>query len=108
MRYQQLWLGAVLARAQPCDGACPAVELPGFRHVVYAYEEGQAACEERVSELRVEGQVMAPGGAERVDGPARPGAARSRLWAAVADAARCSAPVTAAPLSREAVAQQDV
>ena len=40
--------------------------------------------------------VGAPGGAERVDGPARPGAARSRLWAAVADAARCSAPVAAA------------
>ena len=56
--------------------------------------------------------VHAPGGAERVDGPARPGAARSRLWEAVADAARCSAPVAAAcegaPLSREAVAQQDV
>ena len=58
MRYQRL--GAVLARAQPCDGAGPAVELPGFRHVVYAYEEGQAACEERVSELRVEGQVTPP------------------------------------------------
>ena len=42
---------SVLARAQPCDGAGPAVELPGFRHVVYAQEEGQAACEERVSEL---------------------------------------------------------
>ena len=56
----QLWLGAVLARAQPCDGACPAVELPGFRHVVYAQNKGQAACEERVSELRVEGQVMPP------------------------------------------------
>ena len=53
--------GAVLARAQPCDGACPAVvELPGFRHVVYAQNKGQAACEERVSELRVEGQVMPP------------------------------------------------
>ena len=60
MQHQQLWLGAVLARAQPCDGAGPAVELPGFRHVVYAQEEGQAACEERVSELRVEGQVMPP------------------------------------------------
>ena len=60
MHYQQLGLGAVLARAQPCDGAGPAVELPGFRHVVYAYEEGQAACEESVSELRVEGQVMFP------------------------------------------------
>ena len=60
MHYQQLGLGAVLARAQPCDGAGPAVELPGFRHVVDAHKEGQAACEERVSELRVEGQVMPP------------------------------------------------
>ena len=32
----------------------------GFRHVVYAQNKGQAACEERVSELRVEGQVMPP------------------------------------------------
>ena len=54
-----LWLGAVLARAQPCDGACPAVELPGFRHVVYAQNKGQAACEERVSEIRVEGHHAA-------------------------------------------------
>ena len=60
MHYQQLGLGAVLARAQPCDGAGPAVELPGLRHVVYAQDEGQAACEECVSELRVEGQVMPP------------------------------------------------
>ena len=44
-------LGAVLARAQPCDGAGPAVELPGLRHVVDAHQEGQTACEERVSEL---------------------------------------------------------
>ena len=33
--------GAVLARAQPCDGAGPAVELPGLRHIVYAQDEGQ-------------------------------------------------------------------
>ena len=52
MHYQQLWLGAVLARAQPCDGAGPAVELPGLRHIVYAQEQGQAACEERVSDAR--------------------------------------------------------
>ena len=43
VHYQQLGLGAVLARAQPCDGAGPAVELPGFRHVVDAHKEGQAA-----------------------------------------------------------------
>ena len=47
----QLWLGAVLARAQPCDGAGPAVELPGLGHIVDAHQEGQTACEERVSEL---------------------------------------------------------
>ena len=51
MQHQQLWLGAVLARAQPCDGAGPAVELPGLRHVVDAHQERQTACEERVSEL---------------------------------------------------------
>ena len=39
MRCQQLGLGAVLARAQPRDGAGPAVELPGLRHIVYAQEE---------------------------------------------------------------------
>ena len=44
----------------PDDGAGPAVELPGFRHVVYAQDEGQAACEERVLELRVEGQLLVP------------------------------------------------
>ena len=60
MQHQQLGLGAVLARAQPCDGAGPAVELPGLRHVVDAQDEGQAACEECVSELRVEGHVMPP------------------------------------------------
>ena len=30
VHYQQLWLGAVLARTQPCDRAGPAVELPGL------------------------------------------------------------------------------
>ena len=59
MHYQQLGLEPFLPE-QPCDGACPAVELPGFRHVVYAQNKGQAACEERVLELRVEGQVMLP------------------------------------------------
>ena len=39
MQHQQLWLGDVLARAQPCDGAGPAVELPGLRHVIDAYKE---------------------------------------------------------------------
>ena len=37
MQHQQLWLGAVLARAQPCDGVGPAVELPGLRHVIDAH-----------------------------------------------------------------------
>ena len=41
VHYQQLWLGAVLARAQPCDGAGPAVELPGFRHVVDVTRKGR-------------------------------------------------------------------
>ena len=49
---------------------------------------------------------------ERVDSPVRPDIARSRLWAAAAYAARCSAPppllCEGAPLSREAVVQQDV
>ena len=53
-------LGTVLPRAQGHNGVGPAVELPGLRHVVDAHEEGQAACEESVSELRVEGQVMPP------------------------------------------------
>ena len=48
VHYQQLGLGVVLARAQPCDGAGPAVELPGLRHVVYAQDN---ACEECVLEL---------------------------------------------------------
>ena len=65
MHYQQLGLGAVLARAQPCDGAGPAVELPGFRHVVDAHKEGQAACEERVSELLMTEATVAAARAER-------------------------------------------
>ena len=51
MQHKQLGLGTILAQAQPRDGAGPAVELPGLRHVVDAHEEGQAAREERVSEL---------------------------------------------------------
>ena len=57
MQHQQLGLGTVLARAQACDGVGPAVELPGLRHIVDAQDEGQAAREECVLELRVEGQV---------------------------------------------------
>ena len=53
MQHQQLGLGAVLPRAQGHNGVGPAVELPGLRHVVDAQDEGQAAREERVSELRV-------------------------------------------------------
>ena len=41
MQHQQLGLGAVLARAQPCDGAGPAVEFPG-RHRCSAGEPGRA------------------------------------------------------------------
>ena len=130
MHYQQLGLGAVLALSQPREGALPAVELPGLRHLVYAQDEGHAACEERVSELRVQGQVMppppraivvhaaawedrhiwpvgVPGGAERVDRPVRPGIARSPHTPHAAQPQRpllCEG----APLSREAVAQQDV
>ena len=105
MHYQQLWLGAVLARTQPCDGAGPAVELPGFRHVIDAQEEGQAACGAlsgrpgyapassrrssccglgRCREDRRIWLVGAPGGAERVDSPARPDIAlgwRGASWA---------------------------
>ena len=109
--YQQLVLGAVLARAQPRG---PAVKLPGLRHVVYAQDKGQAACEKSVLSGRP-GHAPASschsssccdlgrcslsgclGEAERVDRPEHPGIARSHLWAAVADAARCSAPVAAA------------
>ena len=97
MHYEQLGLGTVLARAQACDGVGPAVELPGLGHVVDAQDEGQAACEECVSQLRVKDQVVAPSRtivvhaaagenvrrvsvdalvrqAERVDMPAHPGA----------------------------------
>ena len=45
MQHKQLGLGTILARAQPCDGAGPAVELPGLWHVVDAQDEGQAALE---------------------------------------------------------------
>ena len=56
MQHHQLGLGTAQAR----DGVGPAVELSGLRHVVDAHDEGQAAREERVSELRVEGQVVPP------------------------------------------------
>ena len=52
MQHKQLRLGTILTRAQPCDGAGPAVELPGLWHVVDAQDKGQAAREERVSKLR--------------------------------------------------------
>ena len=98
MHYQQLWLGAVLARAQPCDGAGPAVELPGFRHVIDAHKEGQAACEApaslrhsssccdlgRCREDRHRYNAAALGWAQRADRPVRPGIARSRCAAAAA------------------------
>ena len=91
--------------------------LSGLGHVVDADDEGQAAREECVSQLRVKDQLSyrsssccgrgkckegqrrctgAPGRAERVDMPARPGTARSRCTVAAGDAARCSVPVTAA------------
>ena len=57
VHYEQLGLGTVLARAQACDGVGPAVELPGLGHVVDADDEGQAAREECVSQLRVKDQV---------------------------------------------------
>ena len=60
MHHEQLGLGTVLARAQACDGVGPAVELPGLGHVVDADDEGQAAREECVSQLRVKDQVVAP------------------------------------------------
>ena len=110
MQHKQLGLGTVLARAQARDGVGPAVEFPGLWHVVDAQDEGQTAREERVSELRVEGQVMPPPpraivvhGATgedvgRVGIDALPGrqAGRSRLSVGAADAARCSVPVAAA------------
>ena len=60
MHHEQLGLGTVLPRAQACDGVGPAVELPGLGHVVDADDEGQAAREECVSQLRVKDQVVAP------------------------------------------------
>ena len=57
MHHEQLGLGTVLPRAQACDGVGPAVELPGLGHVVDADDEGQAAREECVSQLRVKDQV---------------------------------------------------
>ena len=66
MHYEQLGLGTVLARAQACDGVGPAVELPGLRHVVDADDEGQATCEECVSQLRVKDQVVAPSRSARL------------------------------------------
>ena len=131
MHYEQLGLGTVLARAQACDGVGPAVELPGLGHVVDADDEGQAAREECVSQLRVKDQVVAPSRtivvhaaagenvrrvsvdalvrrrAERVDRLARPGAARSHCTVA-ADAARCSVPAGAAVRRSPTFAQQDV
>ena len=100
-------------RAQPCDGAGPAVELPGLRHVVDAQGEGQksasrsskwkAMCHSssccdlgRCREDRHRCSAGEPGRAERVDRPARPGIARSHFSEAVADAARCSASAAAA------------
>ena len=59
MHHEQLGLGTVLPRAQACDGVGPAVELPGLGHVVDADDEGQAAREECVSQLRVKDQVVA-------------------------------------------------
>ena len=50
----------VLPRVQARDGVGPAVELPGLGHVVDADDEGQAAREECVSQLRVKDQVVAP------------------------------------------------
>ena len=55
-----------------------------------------AATWEDVGRVGVDAFFGVPGWAERVDRPVRPGAARLHLSAAVADAARCSAPVAAA------------
>ena len=88
MHYQQLGLGAVLARAQPCDGAGPAVELPGFRHVVYAQKKGRplAKSASRSSEWSARWPLQTPHAAQR-------------QWPLLCEGV---------PLSREAVAQQDV
>ena len=120
VHHEQLGLGTVLPRAQACDGVGPAVELPGLGHVVDADDEGQAArrvrlaapCERpgrgplsyRSSSCCGRGKCKegqrrctgAPGRAERVDRPARPGAARSRCRVAAGGAARCSVPAAAA------------
>ena len=53
MQHQQLGLKTVPPRAQGHNGV-------SLRHVVDTQDEGQAAREERISELRVEGQVMPP------------------------------------------------
>ena len=75
-------------------------QLRGLRHVVDAQDEGQAAREGCVSQLRVKDQVVAPsrttGRAVPAGRPVRPGAARSHCTVAAADAARCSVPVAAA------------
>ena len=87
MHHKQLGLGTVLPRAQACDGVGSAVELPGLGHSCC----GRGKCKE--GQRRCTG---APGRAERVDMPARPGAAQSCCTEAAGDAARCSVPVTAA------------
>ena len=54
---------ALLLKHEFLDGgrhAGVAVDLLGLRHVVDADDEGQAACEECVSQLRVKDQVVAP------------------------------------------------
>ena len=114
MHHEQLRLGTVLPRAQACDGVGPAVELPGLGHVVDADDEGQAACEECVLQLRVKDQVVAPSRTVVVHAAAGenvrricvdalvrpawqcPGAARSRCRVAAGGAARCSVPAAAA------------
>ena len=60
MQHQQLRLGAVLARAQPCDGAGPAVEASGTTRL-------QEFCFSMVCPTRLEGfrfsmVAQAPGG----------------------------------------------
>ena len=138
MHYEQLGLGTVLARAQACDGVGPAVELPGLGHVVDAQDEGQAAREECVSQLRVKDQVVAvPSRTIVVHAAAGENVRRvsvdalvrragqcpqvgqrvlvphghiARLLLQTPHAAQCQWPLLCegAPLSREAVAQQDV
>ena len=98
MHYQQLWLGAVLARAQPCDPCCRAPR-PQARRLCSGQRAGRLrrCCGlGRCREDRHIWPVGVPGGAEREDRPARPGVARSRCAVAAAYAARCSAPAGAA------------